>query len=154
MAQYYEAVLNPFGVQDKSQLTLADFDEADPFYEAVRFCFDNGLMQAASDEAFGTDLPATLGEFAQVMVAILGGAYTQEDSIAFLAQYGIVPMADAATELSVADLDGLSCNFIAAAWGVELGEFITPDLAEMGIAADAPATRAYLAYAVFGMIGE
>lgn len=154
VAQYYEDVLNPFGVQDKSQLTLADFDEADPFYEAVRFCFDNGLMQAASDEAFGTDLPATLGEFAQVMVAILGGAYTQEDSIAFLAQYGIVPMADAATELSVADLDGLSCNFIAAAFGVELAEFIGPDLAEMGIAADAPATRNYLAYSVYGMIGE
>ena len=37
VAQYYEAVLNPFGVQDKSQLTLADFDESDPFYEAVRF---------------------------------------------------------------------------------------------------------------------
>ena len=154
MAQYYEAVLNPFGVQDKSQLTLADFDESDPFYEAVRFCFDNGLMGAVSDSEFGTELPATLGEFSQAMVVILGGAYTQEDSIAFLAQYGIVPMEDAATELTVADLEALSCNFIAATWGVELGEFIAPDLAEMGIGADAPATRNHLAYAIYMMVSE
>ena len=154
VAQYFQDVLNPFGVQDKSQLTLADFDETSPFYDAVQFCFVNGLLAQASDTEFGTQLPATLGEFSQAMVVILGGAYSQEDSIAFLAQYGIVPMEDAATELSVADLDYLSCNFIAAAWGVALDEFITPDLAELGINAEDAATREMLAYSIYMMIGE
>ena len=88
------------------------------------------------------------------MVAILGGAYTQEDSIAFLAQYGIVPVADAATELSVADLELLSLNFIAAGFGVELDEFILPDLAELGISAEDAATREMLAYSIYMMVGE
>ena len=154
VAQYFQNVLNPFGVQDKSQLTLADFDETSPFYDAVQFCFVSGLLAQASDTEFGTQLPATLGEFSQAMVIILGGAYTQEDSIAFLAQYGIVPMADADTELSVADLELLSCNFIAAAWGVELEEFIVPDLAELGINAEDAATREMLAYSIYMMVGE
>lgn len=149
VANAFDAVLNPFGVQDKSQLTLADFDETSPFYGAVQFCFVNGLMEQASDTEFGTKLPATLGEFSQIMVTLLGGSYSQADSIAFLAQYGIVPVMDAATELTVGDLDILCCNFLAAAAGVQLDSLIAADLADLGITAEDAATREILALATY-----
>ena len=154
VAYAFQSVLNPFGVQDKTQLTLADFDETSPLYEAVQFCFVNSLMQAASDEEFGVALPATLGEFSQIMVLLLGGDFSQEDSIAYLGQYGIVPVMDPATELTVGDLDMLSCNFLAAAAGAQLDSLIAEDLATLGIAADDAATREMLAYAVYLMVGE
>ncbi|MBR5669067.1 MAG: hypothetical protein IKX15_05575, partial [Spirochaetales bacterium] len=66
--------------------------------------------------------------------------------------YGIVPMADAATELSVADLDGLCCNFLAAAAGASLDSYMLEDLAELGINPEDPATRAMLAYGAYWMI--
>ena len=152
VAYAFESVLNPFGVQDRSQLSMTDFDEESPFYEAVRFCFDNALMWAVSDTEFGTALPATLGEFSQIMVALLGGDYSQEDSIAFLAQYGIVPAAPVDTELTVGDLDALCCNFLAVAAGAQIETYILEDLTELGITAEDAATREMLAYAAFWMV--
>ncbi|MBO4348931.1 MAG: insulinase family protein, partial [Candidatus Methanomethylophilaceae archaeon] len=101
----FEVILNPFGVQDRSQLTLSDMVEDNPFYEMMQFCFVNGIMAAASDTEFGAALPATLGELAQVFVTVLGASYSQADSIALLSQYGVVPMADVSTVLTVKDID-------------------------------------------------
>lgn len=149
VAQYFQSVINPFGVQDKSQMTLEDLDPADPFYTAVNEVFVNGLMGAVSDTQFGVNEPATLGELAQVFVTLLGGAYTQEDSIAFLSQYGIVPVAPVDTELTVGDLDAICCNFLAVAAGVTLDALSMADFEALGIAADAPATRAMMAYEIW-----
>lgn len=154
VAYAFDAVLNPFGVQDRSEIGLSDLDEADPFYDALRFVFDEGLMAPVSDSEFGTDLPATLGEYSQVMVALLGGAFTQEDSIAYLEQFGIVPSAPADTALTVGELDALCCNFLAAAAGVQLDEVVLSDLAELGISADDAATRDVLAYLVYYIVAE
>ncbi|HAN43272.1 MAG TPA: hypothetical protein DCP98_07610, partial [Sphaerochaeta sp.] len=101
------------------------------------------------DTQFGVNEPATLGELAQVFVTLLGGAYTQEDSIAFLSQHGIVPVAPVDTELTVGDLDAICCNFLAAAAGVTLDALSMADFEALGIAADAPATRAMMAYEIW-----
>ncbi len=145
----FDTVLNPFGVQDKSQVEITDITEDNPFFDALRFVYESSLMEAVADSEFGTDLPATLGEFSQVMVTLLGGAFTQEDSIAYLAQYGIVPAAPAETELTVGDLDMLSCNFLAAAAGVQLDELIMTDVTALGIDPESEATRGILALAVY-----
>ena len=149
VAGAFNAVLNPFGVQDKSQQEITDITEDSPYYEALRFVYENSLIETVSDSEFGTDLPATLGEFSQVMVTLLGGAFTQEDSIAYLAQYGIVPAASAETELTVGDLDMLSCSFLAAAAGVQLDSLALEDFAALGVNPDAPATRDMLALEVY-----
>ena len=111
-------------------------------------------MEAISGSEFGADLPATLGEFSQVMITILGGAFSPEESIAYLAQFGIVPSAPADTVLTVAELDGLSCNFLAVAAGVELDELALSDLTALGVDPEATATRDIMAMEVFYMIGE
>ncbi|MBP5162611.1 MAG: insulinase family protein [Spirochaetales bacterium] len=149
VAYAFNTVLNPFGVQDKSQVEITDISEDNPFYDALRFVYENSLMEAVADSEFGTSLPATLGEFSQIMVTLLGGAFTQEDSIAYLAQYGIVPSAPAGTELSVGDLDMLCCNFLAAAAGVQLDSLALEDFAALGIDPEAPATRDMLALEVY-----
>ncbi len=149
VAQYFQSVINPFGVKDKSQMTLTDLNEADPFYTAVNAVFVNGLMGAVSDTQFGVSEPATLGELSQILVALLGGAYTKEDSIAFLSQYGIVPYAPVDTELTVAELDAICCYFLAAAAGVSEDSVSMADFEALGIAADAPATRAMMAYEIW-----
>ena len=150
----FDSILNPFGVQDKSQQSISDITEDSPFYESLRFVFENSLMEAISGSEFGADLPATLGEFSQVMITILGGAFSPEESIAYLAQFGIVPSAPADTVLTVAELDGLSCNFLAVAAGVELDELALSDLTALGIDPEATATRDIMAMEVFYMIGE
>ena len=144
VAGAFNAVLNPFGVQDKSQQEITDITEDSPYYEALRFVYENSLMETVSDSEFGTDLPATLGEFSQIMVTLLGGSFTQEDSIAYLAQYGIVPSAPADSVLTAGDLEKMSCSFLAAAAGVQV-----ESLALEGIAPETPATRAMLALEVY-----
>ncbi len=149
VAQYFESVINPFGVQDKSQMTLADLVEGTPFYEVTNAVFINGLMSPISDSEFGVNAPATLGELAQIFVMLLGGAYTQEDSIAFLAQYGIVPAAPADTELTVAEMDSICCSFLAVAAGVSMDTLSIADFEALGIDAGAPATREMMAYEIY-----
>lgn len=149
----FNTVLNPFGVQDKSKMELSDLTEDSPFYDALRFVFDNSLMQAYSGSEFGADNPATLGEFAQVMVMLLGGEFSEEDAIAYLAQFGIVPAAPADTQLTVSELDGLCCNFLAAAAGADLDELFLSDVVAMGFDPESTATRAILALAVYYIVG-
>ena len=154
VAYAFVSVLNPFGVQDRSLMELSDLDEESPFYDSLRFVFEEGLMAPASDTEFGADLPATLGELAQVMVALLGGIFTQEDSIAYLSQFGIVPNSPVDTTLTVGELDEMFCTFLAAAAGVQLEEVVLTDLAALGLNAEDTATRAALAYEVRYIVVE
>ncbi len=146
VAQYYDSVINPFGVADKSQVTFTDIEETSVFFEAVRACFDNGLMGSVSDTEFGVEYPATLGELAQAFVTILGASYSQEDSIALLSQYGAMTVAPVDTTLTVAEMDKLACNLLAVFAGMPLEQFSIPYFAELGIAAEAQATREMMAY--------
>ena len=43
-ADLFDAILNPFGAVDNTQVELTDVPEGSEHYEAVRFAFENGLM--------------------------------------------------------------------------------------------------------------
>ncbi|MBQ6671648.1 MAG: hypothetical protein IJM73_00310 [Spirochaetales bacterium] len=122
----------------------------------LQFCFVNGLMQAASDTEFGASQPATLGEFAQVLVTILGASYGPADSVALLAQYGVVPAADVSTVLTAKDIDTITCKVLATFAGYNTDAIVIPQLAEMGITVDAaaPATRELIAFAAYMIAAE
>ncbi len=96
----YEEIINPFGVQDSSNVVLSDISEGDDYYDDVRFAFENGFMALVSDSAFGVNDSATLGDLAAFFYMMIGGDRNPEAAVAFLSQYGILPADPADTELS------------------------------------------------------
>ena len=68
-ADLYDAILNPFGAQDASEVVFTDIAEDDPAYEDLRYVFENGLMKPVDEVSFGSENEATVGE--------LAGALTQ-----------------------------------------------------------------------------
>ena len=101
-ADLYDVILNPFNAQDASQVTLSDVTEDYEYYEAVRTVYENGLMAPASDDAFGVDDPATVGDLVGAFYVMIGGpAGNPEEAVAYLGQFGIVPDgAEAGTEMT------------------------------------------------------
>ncbi|MBO4837490.1 MAG: insulinase family protein [Clostridia bacterium] len=98
----FDVILNPFNAQDASQVTLSDVTEDYEYYEAVRTVYENGLMVPASDDAFGVDEPATVGDLVGAFYVMIGGpAGNPEEAVAYLGQFGIVPDgAEAGTEMT------------------------------------------------------
>ena len=108
-AERYEAVLNPFGAKDASQVELTDVPEDHPLYEAVRFAFENGLMKPVAEDAFGVDEPATNGDLLAAMHALAVGPAEPEEALAFFAGYGLVPGdIDLSEPMDPADIDALA----------------------------------------------
>ncbi len=151
-AALYQSVINPFGAVDPTSVEFTDCTAEHPYYGYVRFVFENGIMYAVADDAFGVDAAGTLGDFAVGCYIALGGDNNAADAIAFLAQYGIVPNADPATPMTCAELTEYLCNF-GYATGMPLEEGDLPPYADMA----APATRgdvAFAFYAFFNGLGE
>ena len=98
-AQLYEAVLNPFGTQDATQVELTDVPEDHPNHDAVRFAFENNLMLPLTEDVFGVDEPATNGDLLGAMYALMGYGPDAEEALATFAEYGL---ADPATDLAAA----------------------------------------------------
>ena len=118
-AELYDAILNPFQAKDNSQVTLNDIAEGDAYYEAVRYVFEHGLMQAKAEDAFGVTDDAAVGDWALAVYQMLGGAGSAEDATAALAQIGMLPPNAAAdTILTRTDLVG-SCNILCQMAGVK-----------------------------------
>ncbi len=115
-ADLFDAVLNPFGSVDTSQVTMADVTEGSEHYEAVRFVYENRFMAMLDEESFGVDAEATLGDLAGALYAVIGGdASMQDDAVDFLASYGLVaPDSTAADVLTAAGLEETLVNFSAA----------------------------------------
>lgn len=104
-AERFDAVLNPLGTQDPADVAFADLPEDSNEYEAVRAMFEQGLMLPKAEDAFGVEDPATAGDLAGALYALLGG--DPEDpaaAIAALQEYGLFP-ADAAAEQTLTDAD-------------------------------------------------
>jgi len=136
-AAMYESVINPFGAVDPTSVAFSDCTEEHPYYDYVRFAFENGLMAPASETAFGADDPATLGDLAVACYVLLGGGQNAEEAVAYLAQYGIVPAVAADTALNHEALVAYTLNF-----GAALGVPVTADMLPAFEDAAAPATRA------------
>lgn len=115
-ADLYDAILNPFGSVDSTQVEFTDVTEDYEHYEAVRFAFEEMLMSPVGEDVFGVDEDATVGELAGMLYALIGGdAAAQDEAIDTFAQYGILP-GDGIAEavLTGANADAILASFSAA----------------------------------------
>ncbi|MBQ3920731.1 MAG: hypothetical protein II689_00705, partial [Firmicutes bacterium] len=112
----YDAVLNPFGAVDATQTEFEDVPEGHAHYEAVRFVFEEMIMDPLGETVFGVDEKATVGELSGALYALIGGDYTaQQESIDFFAQYGIIGSGTSASEvLTGKAADSILSSFSAA----------------------------------------
>ncbi|MBO6011581.1 MAG: hypothetical protein J6P71_07280, partial [Oscillospiraceae bacterium] len=108
-ADLYDAILNPFGSVDSTEVKFTDATEDYEHYEAVRFVFEEMLMAPVGEDIFGVDEDATVGELAGMLYALLDGdPAAQDEAINTFVQYGIVPGDAAAdTVLTGADADAI-----------------------------------------------
>ena len=159
-ASYYDTVLDPFASDESAAAVMNDVTEDAWYYDAATFVTENGIMSAASNEAFGADEPATMEDMIVSMYVIVGGDTSFDDGLAFLASYGIVPDSlNADDPVSIIELAYYGNNFcyalgMSAYEGEDDAELINYQL-ESGLlyAADgeiadmeAAATRAQVAY--------
>ena len=148
-AELYDAIYNPFGAKDTSQVELTDVVEGSDSYEAIRFVYENGIMSARSEEAFGIEENATVGDLAAAFYLAIGGpAGAPEEAVPALAGFGLLPgdwTVD--TELTGAMYQQFITTFSALA-GAELDSTLPAD------AADRPLTRGELATALYPLFAE
>lgn len=120
-AALFESVLNPFGSVDKSQIALKDVNEDDSFYEAVRYAYEAGYMDAWGEDTFGVDEAATLGEFANILYLMLGGENDPVLAIDYLAYFGIIPAGNVDDVLTREELV-VYLYYFCSALGIEYPE--------------------------------
>ncbi len=94
-AGMFDTILNPFGVADNTQIELTDTPAGSEHYEAVRFVFEQGLMDPLSDDAFGVNEPASHGDLYTAVNVLLGGTKDAQEALSALSIYGLIdPMAE------------------------------------------------------------
>lgn len=89
-ADLFDAILNPFGTVDATQVELSDVPEDDDHYEAVRFAFEEGFMAPVEGEDFGADQPATQGDLLAALYVLVGGQRDPGEALAAFMEYGLV----------------------------------------------------------------
>ncbi len=117
-ADLYSRILNPFGSVDPTEVEFDDVPEGHEHYEAVRFVFENMIMDPKEDAHFGVDDDATVGDLAGALYALIGGDQAaQQEAIDFFADYGIT------TSMQKADdpIDGVTANRILASFSTAAG---------------------------------
>ena len=112
----YEAILNPFGSVDTSMVELEDVQEGSEYYEAVRFVFENMLLEPLEETRFGVDDLATWGDLAYALYALgIGTPTGGKDALDTLSSYDILPAdADVNATLTGEDVDDALAAFSAA----------------------------------------
>ena len=141
-ADLFDVILNPFGAVDTSSVVLTDVPEDSEYYEAVRFVFENGLMAAQTDDTFGLNDPATIGDMAAGIYAGVGGpAGDPQGAVDWLAGYGLL---DAETDINAELTEETLCSVFTNGLGVGL----TTDTP------DAVVSRADLADLFFQLFSE
>ena len=137
-AELYDAVFNPFGAVDTSQVEFSDASEGSEHYEAVRFVYENGLIMSKESTLFGAEDNASLGDLAGALYALLGGdASDRETSVAFLAENGLLPPESSSAD----DLPESTAYALLSMFSQAVGiPYTAPDAA-----GDQPLTRAGLA---------
>ncbi len=135
----YEKVYNPFAVKDASDAAYTDVGQGAWYDEAVQFILDKKAMQPLSDTAFGAEEPATVGDFVATLFSLSGVPADTAQGIAMLAQMQILS-ADAKPEdaMTRAEMAGIATAFLSKAAGMEVQAGLQP-LPETADAADVPA---------------
>ena len=72
-AEMYEAVMNPFNAEAVTYEGFRDVPEDHEKYAAVTAALNNGLMIPVSEDTFGVDEPATVGDFLAGLYVLVGG---------------------------------------------------------------------------------
>lgn len=178
-AARYEKIYNPFAVKDTSDATYADLGQGAWYDEAVQFVLDKKAMEPLSDTAFGAEEPATMGDFVAALFSMSGIPMDTTQGISMLAQLGVVQTdAKAEDALSREDMVGVISAFLSKAAGMDVSANLQPlpeaadagdispaqkaavqfaltnnllTLKENSIAPQHPATRADLAYLMWGL---
>ena len=89
-ADLFDAILNPFGAMDATQVELKDAAEGDAHYEAIRFAFEQGFMAPLSEDDFGANEPATQGDLLAALYVLVGGNRDANEALAAFVEYGLV----------------------------------------------------------------
>ena len=120
-ADLFDAILNPFGAVDTSAAEMADVTEENEHYEAVRYAYENLFLPMKDAESFGVDENATLGDLAGFLYAFGFGmdASAQDDAVATLASYGLLPAEASAQDVLTADDAGTLLSTFSQAVGVD-----------------------------------
>ena len=118
-ADMFDAIYNPFGAIDKTEVAFADAAEGSAHYEAGRFAYEEGLMEPAAEDAFGVDEPADNGDLYAAINVLIGGGADAEEALAMLADYGL---ADPDTDLG-APVDP---SEVWTLFGALVGEEVAP----------------------------
>ncbi len=85
----YEVILNPFAVKETVLEGFEDLSEDHPYYAAALHAMQQKWLSPLEETRFGTDEPATLGEFVTSFFAMAGMPLTAEQGIMTLAQLGM-----------------------------------------------------------------
>jgi hypothetical protein len=89
-AGLFDAILNPFGAVDATQVELKDAAEGETHYDAVRFAFEEGFMAPLSEDDFGVNEPATQGDLLAALYVLVGGNRDANEALAAFVEYGLV----------------------------------------------------------------
>ena len=89
-AELFDAVQNPFGAVDNTQVELSDVTEGSDHYEAVRFAFEEGFMAPLTEDRFGEGEPATEGDLLAALYVLVGGERDADEALAAFVEYGLV----------------------------------------------------------------
>ena len=117
-ADLYDAVLNPFGQVDRLRQTLTDVTEDRPEYKAIRFVYEQELMDGVTDDTFGADAPATTGDLAYALNQVISEELgTPEQAVANLATFGVLLPNDRAED----PLTAWDCGDIIASLSAVIG---------------------------------
>ena len=125
-AAVFDTVLNPFNVEDLSQVAVTDVPEDHEHYEAIRFSVDNGFMSLREDGSFGPDEPASVGDFLGGLYPLIsGGAADAQACKDMLVEYGLVQEDQ---DLNAVLSEGFLCSLMTA-----LGAGFSTDDAEAAV---------------------
>lgn len=123
----FEQIYNPFGAKDNSQVILNDVSEGDAYYEAVRYAFEHGFMEAKTEDSFGVRDEAVVSDWAVAVFHMLGGIGTQDEAVEALVKIGMLPpSAKADSPMSRTDLEG-SCNILCRMAGIDSPDLTLPE---------------------------
>lgn len=89
-AELFDAILNPFGAVDATQVELKDAAEDNTHYDAVRFAFEEGFMAPLSEDDFGVNEPATQADLLAALYVLVGGNLDADEALAAFMEYGLV----------------------------------------------------------------
>ncbi|MBQ6594305.1 MAG: insulinase family protein [Clostridia bacterium] len=127
-ADLYDSILNPFNAVDAAAVEFTDVPVGHEYYAAVRFAFEEGLMQPADETEFGVDETASNADLFTALYVLIGGPADAEEGLRTFAEYGL---ADASMDLTEPLDPGYAGELMAALVDEETS----------GIQAEGPVTR-------------